>query len=137
MFSANKILSEDVYFVLKPPDEYRTGFEIFLMEFFFTTLFTSIIFFVKYSLAPTTDGTLKTFMVVFALYACIGCIGKFTNACLNPMIGFPALTYYAIVSPPGTVTYIGYLPSYVIGPISGGIFASLITKFHLMIEDKK
>lgn len=105
------------------------------MEFFFTTLFTSAIFFVKYSLEPTNDGALKNFIVCFSLYACIGCIGKFTNACLNPMIGFPSLTYYAIVSNyTGSMSYMSYLPSYVLGPFAGGVCGALILRLHLRID---
>lgn len=62
-----------------------------------------------------------------AIYFSIVCAGPYSNAALNPTIGFTNLTFAAMVF--DSTDQVQYLPAYVFGPICGGILAGLFTKF--------
>jgi glycerol uptake facilitator-like aquaporin len=84
----------------------------------------------KYAqISPTTDGVLGITCVMAVLFGLISTVGPFTGACFNPCIGLVLPICYAIIANPGATLYVRYIPSYVIGPILGGILAALFTKY--------
>ena len=116
-------------FVLRPWDPDASWLTVLGIEFFFTTLFMGIIFHVKYHpLNPSNDIVLNNVVVLMSLYGCIGCIGGITGACMNPMIALPGIIFHAITAPPGEPRYWKFLPSYIIGPLLGGVAAAILTK---------
>lgn len=83
-------------------------------------------------LSPTKDGAMGALIVVLGLYGIIGMLATVTGACLNPNIGFVTIIFNIIMAGPGDEIYIRYMPSYVIGPILGGIAGAYLTKFSLL-----
>ena len=74
LLSAYFIKNEDPL-ILRPEDPNESWLKVLALEFMFSFLFMIIIFHVKYQpISTTSDGCIKSMIVVVALYGTIGCV---------------------------------------------------------------
>lgn len=121
-------------FILHPPRDDDTWLYVMSVEFFFTTVFMTAIFHVKYSrISITKEGSMAAFIVCLSLLACIGLAAKVSDACFNPAIAISVITFNTVMAEPGDPTYMRFMPSYIIGPLLGGVAGGLITLFSMRV----
>ncbi len=97
-------------------------------EALFTWILISTVLFVKYKkVSNTTDGMLSNLTVALAIYVCVSCCGPITGAGLNPTFALAMVSADMVMkSEDEFSTYPNYLISYIIGPIIGGLCASIL-----------
>lgn len=107
---------------------------VFLIEILFTfIMITSILHNIHPRLSIQSDTVLAVVSVIISIFFCIRCAGPMTGACLNPCVALVNIPFVALVRM-GTdrPNFLAYLPSYVFGPLIGGIMAGLFCKFFVM-----
>lgn len=111
------------------PDDYPP-WKVFLVELLFTTLLMICILHNIFArLSIQSDTVLAVGAVCISIYFCIGCVGPLTGGCFNPVVGLVNVTFVALVK---ERNFLKYLPSYLFGPLLGGIIAAVFCKYILI-----
>eukprot|EP00347_Sterkiella_histriomuscorum_P013933 403362801 len=119
---------------LRPPlVEYKVWY-VFLTELFFSWIFQTVYLHAKTNkIAPSTDPGLRAITMMVVQYVNAGMIINITGGCLNPSIGFCAVTFRAMVRKAGEESFIRYLPAYFFGPLIAGLLAGLFVRFIALV----
>jgi glycerol uptake facilitator-like aquaporin len=81
-------------YILKPGHIDNYVSYVMFVEMVFTTLFLSSIMHIKYlEISINEDPILGLLTVAICLYGVIGMCGRISDACLNPTLGFAAVTF--------------------------------------------
>lgn len=124
------VIGHDNSLNLHPPLVDYEVWYVFVTELFFSWIFQTVYLHAKTSqIAPSTDPGLRAITMMVVQYVNAGMIIKITGGCLNPTIGFCAVTFRAMVKRAGEPSYIKYLPAYLFGPLLAGILAGAFVKF--------
>lgn len=112
-----------------PPNDYAVYY-VFLTELFFSWIFQTVYLHAKTNkIAPSSDPGLRAITMMVVQYVNAGMIINITGGCLNPTIGFCAVTFRAMVRRSGEESFIRYLPAYFFGPLIAGLLAGLFVRF--------
>ena len=103
---------------------------MYIIEAIFTILFVGVIVHTKYAkTAPTNDAFIGTITIVLTLLALIGMVGSDSGGCFNPTIGLTVSTFQELFSNSQESQYFKYLVVYILGPLTGAVFAGIFMRF--------
>ncbi|CDW84764.1 mip family channel protein [Stylonychia lemnae] len=129
------VLGHDQSLNLHPPDNQNQEiYYVFLTEMFFSWIFMTVYLHAKTSkIAPSTDPGLRAITMMVVQYVNSGMIMPVTGGCLNPTIGFCAVTFRAIVTKHSETSYMKYLPAYLFGPLIAGFLAGAFVRYVALV----
>ena len=130
--------------LLLPNDPDVSKLNIFMIEMVCSLVFVMINLVFKIGkTSPTNERFLACFAVALTLLAMICVSGPKTGACLNPAVALAQTMYEVIQFGPIIPTesfegrlFRSYLAVYILGPLTGGVFAGLAHIGHQYCHDK-